>query len=138
MIHSSLDHSSPSLSRQRIRTRKWRASLPLTISAAVAKDRAIFWRDQCKTRNGQRAAEIYHELKEALANARGHKRRLVIVEDGALKGRQVGKNIAANVRAGIQGSAGIRGVPRGAAGEPGFPWAPAKDPRGPRGAQLIL
>ena len=60
------------------------------ITAAVAKDRIIFWHVN-PSWNGDKAAEMYEELGKALRKFWGHKRLFRVVEDGDTKGFQSGK-----------------------------------------------
>ena len=75
---------------------------PVTISAAVAKDKVIMWHAVGGTWNGAAAATMYKDqLKPALVRTWGARARYTIVEDGDRKGNTSGKGIDAKARAGI-------------------------------------
>ena len=67
----------------------------IDVTAAVAKDRIFFWHINRGKWNGQKAAEMYEKLGEALRKTWGHKRNYRVVEDGDTKGYQSSKGKAA-------------------------------------------
>ena len=63
------------------------------ITAAVARDRIVMWR-QAKSWNGAEAAAMYKDLASALRRVWGDRRQYRVVEDGDTKGYQsnIGKS----------------------------------------------
>ena len=72
------------------------------VTAAVYKDRIIFWRETPGNWNGNRAAEMYAELGRTLRRVQGNKRKFQVVEDGDRKGFQSGLGKAAKREAKIE------------------------------------
>ena len=65
------------------------------VTAAVAQDRIIMWRETSGKWNGAQAAQMYADLGEALRTHYGDLRRFRVVEDGDTKGFQSGKGVKA-------------------------------------------
>jgi hypothetical protein len=74
----------------------------IDITAAVAKDRIIFWHVNTTPWNGQTAADMYDKLGEALRATWGNKRSFRVVEDGDTKGYQSGLGKKAKARQRIE------------------------------------
>ena len=61
------------------------------MTAAVAHDQIIMWHVNRGPWNGEKAAEMYAKLGEALRKKWGRKRSFRVVEDGDTKGFQSSK-----------------------------------------------
>ena len=74
----------------------------LEITAAVAKDRIIFWHVNEGPWNGEKAALMYHQLGLALRKTWGNKHKHRVVEDGDSKGFQSSKGKVAKAEEKIE------------------------------------